>query len=75
MGANGMPNGKVAVLLMNNAGSAQDLTLNFADVPGLSCSKCSVRDIWALKDLGSFQGSYVSKGQASHDAAFLMLGS
>ena len=64
---------KTAVLLMNNDDSAQDLTLSFADIPGVTCTKCAVRDIWAKKDLGTFDTTYVAKGVASHDAPFLII--
>ena len=32
-----------------------------------------VRDVWAKKDLGTASGTYVAKGLAGHDAAFLTL--
>lgn len=41
---------QVAVLLMNQMDSdSQDLTVNFSDVPGLSCATCAVRCIWGRK--------------------------
>jgi hypothetical protein len=64
---------KTAVLLMNNGAAAADLTLAFADIPGVTCSKCHVRDIWARKDLGDFEGSFIAKAVASHDAPFLVI--
>jgi len=64
---------KTAVLLMNNDDSAQDLTLSFADIPDVTCTKCAVRDIWAKKDLGTFDTTYVAKAVASHDAPFLII--
>jgi len=64
---------KIAVLLMNHGDSATDLTFNFADVPGLKCSSCHVRDIWNRKDLGVAQKSFTAKGVASHDSAFLVV--
>lgn len=62
-----------AVLLMNHAGTAQDLSFNFADVPSVTCSKCHVRDIWAKKDLGTFTGSFTASAVGSHDSAFLKI--
>mmetsp|Transcript_25820 Transcript_25820/g.59715 ORF Transcript_25820/g.59715 Transcript_25820/m.59715 type:complete len:417 (-) Transcript_25820:50-1300(-) len=63
----------VAVLLMNHADGAKSMPLRFADVPMLGCSKCAVRDVWGRKDLGVFDGAYVGKFLAGHDAAFLVL--
>lgn len=68
------PLGKgVAVLLMNNADAATDLTLTFSDVPGVTCKSCHLRDIWAREDLGVFDGSYTAKSVASHDAPFIVI--
>ncbi len=39
---------------------------------GLSCMSCNVRDLWAQKDLGSFNSTY-SASVDSHDAAFLVI--
>ena len=64
---------KDAVLLMNHADKAADLTLTFSDIPTATCTKCSVRDVWARKDLGTFDGTFTAKGLASHDAAFLVI--
>lgn len=64
---------KTAVLLMNHGDAASDLTLDFADIPGVSCSNCHVRDIWNHKDLGSSHGSFLAKGVGSHDCAFLII--
>ena len=61
---------KAAVLLMNSDTMTQDLTLNFADVPGLTGS-CFVHDIWAHKDFG--QAKSMTFTVESHDAAFLVL--
>lgn len=64
---------KTAVLLMNHLTDSQDLKFNFADVPGVKCSKCNVRDVWQRKDLGTFSDSYTAKGVEGHDAAFLTI--
>mmetsp|Transcript_20832 Transcript_20832/g.41271 ORF Transcript_20832/g.41271 Transcript_20832/m.41271 type:complete len:429 (+) Transcript_20832:36-1322(+) len=68
-----LENGKVAVLLMNSDVSAGTLTANFSAVPGVTCSSCAVRDVWAKKDLGSFDNSWSGSVDA-HDAAFLVIG-
>eukprot|EP00656_Telonema_subtile_P058251 TRINITY_DN9813_c0_g1_i1.p2 TRINITY_DN9813_c0_g1~~TRINITY_DN9813_c0_g1_i1.p2 ORF type:complete len:159 (-),score=47.33 TRINITY_DN9813_c0_g1_i1:251-727(-) len=61
-----------AVFLMNHGDSA-DLSLTFSDIPGVKCTSCNVRDVWAKKDLGSFTTTFTAKAVASHDAAFLMI--
>ena len=58
---------------MNNGDAAEDLTLAFKDIPGVRCARCHVRDIWAKKDLGDFDGTYVAKGVAAHAAPFLVI--
>jgi len=68
--------GRVAVLMMNSADSTTSLTVNFADVPDVTChttdAGCSVRDIWAHKDLGTFASNYTAS-VVSHDAAFIII--
>jgi alpha-galactosidase len=64
---------KTAVLLMNNIDVAYDLELNFADIPGVTCTTCHVRDIWNHKDLGSFHLKYTAHRVSSHDSAFLII--
>jgi alpha-galactosidase len=64
--------GKVAVLLMNSDSATATLEADFSKVPGVTCTTCSVRDIWAQKDLGSFDGKW-SGSVESHDAAFLVI--
>merc|ERR1712216_641399 len=53
--------------------SPVDLTLDFKDIPGISCTRCHVRDVWKERDLGDFDGSYVAKGVAPHAAPFLVI--
>jgi hypothetical protein len=62
---------RTAVMLINSDDSAQNLTFNLADVPGLT-GPCDVRCIWGHKDLGNFETSFTHE-VASHDAMFLML--
>jgi len=80
---------KTAVLMMNHghahtrsearkhspfaADQEVDLTLHFKDIPGVSCTRCHVRDVWRKRDLGDFDGSYVAKGVAPHAAPFLVI--
>lgn len=62
---------RTAVFLINSDDSAQNLTLNFADVPGLT-GPCDVRCIWGKKDLGNFAETFTHE-VASHDSGFFML--
>ena len=69
-----LPGGaKVAVLMMNHDKRTKDMSLSFKDVPGLTCTKCKVRDVWAKKDLGTFTDTYTAKGLVGHDAAFITI--
>lgn len=61
------------MLLMNNGNTAADLALAFKDIPGVRCTRCHVRDIWAKRDLGDFDGGFVAKAVAAHAAPFLVL--
>ena len=63
---------KTAVLLLNSDAATAQLSVNFKDIPGVTCTKCSVRDIWNHKDLGSFTGSYQASVD-THDAAFVVV--
>jgi len=68
---------KAAVLLINTMNQGfQDLSFNFADVPGLTSEKdaaCAVRNIWTRTDAGSVVNSFTMKAVGAHDAAFLMV--
>ena len=64
---------RTAVLLMNNGDEAADLRLAFKDIPGVRCTRCHVRDIWARRDLGDFDASYLAEGVAPHAAPFLVI--
>ncbi|CAK0846699.1 unnamed protein product [Prorocentrum cordatum] len=65
--------GRVAVLLMSHTEEEQSLTVSFAEVPGLSCSRCIVRDVWQRRDLGVHIERYAAKGLTGRDSAFLIL--
>ena len=58
---------------MNNGDEAADLRLAFKDIPGVRCTRCHVRDIWARRDLGDFDASYLAEGVAPHAAPFLVI--
>ena len=69
-----LPDGKVAVLVVNIAETAQDFELPLADVPGLSCGgSCAVRDVWAGKDLPP-QAKSVAMALRTHQSGFYILG-
>ena len=63
---------KTAVLLMNAGTASESMTVEFKDVPGLKCTKCTVRDIHAHKDLGSFTDKWTGPVEG-HDVAFLVI--
>jgi len=64
---------RTAVLLMNNGDAEVDFTLTFADIPGVTCTSCHVRDILLGTDLGVFDGAFVAEAVASHAAPFLVI--
>ena len=63
---------KPAVLLMNAGTASESMTVEFKYVPGLKCTKCTVRDIHAHKDLGSFTDKWTGPVEG-HDVAFLVI--
>lgn len=64
---------RVAVLMINHDNEAQDLMLRFEDIPGLSCRRCHVRDVWNRLDLGVYSETYVASNVSSHDAPMLIV--
>lgn len=64
----------MAVLLINNDDKAQDLSVTWKQL-GVACADtaCTVRDLWAHKDLGSHSGGYTATQLASRDSAFLLV--
>ena len=70
-----LPDGKSAVLLMNNADETQEVTLRFDQIPAFvdaTIGDFEVRDLWARADLGTFSDS-MSVSLESHDSAFLVV--
>jgi len=63
---------RTAVLMMNHAILEMTMTLKFSEIPGVTCTTCQIRDIWAKKDLGTFNGNYTVT-VAPHDAPFLII--
>ena len=50
--------GERAVLLLNRTGDAASITVHWSDLGLDDSSSATVRDLWARKDLGSFNSSY-----------------
>eukprot|EP01105_Mastigella_eilhardi_P005559 TRINITY_DN17238_c0_g1_i1.p1 TRINITY_DN17238_c0_g1~~TRINITY_DN17238_c0_g1_i1.p1 ORF type:complete len:537 (+),score=140.89 TRINITY_DN17238_c0_g1_i1:140-1612(+) len=53
-----LADGSVAVVLFNRRSVDAEITAQWSDI-GVS-GKCTVRDLWARKDLGKFTGSYTA---------------
>lgn len=73
-----LSNGDVAVLLVNNADGASDLTVQFDDIPGLpggglASFKYALRDVNNRADLGEFVSSFTALAVASHDSVYLRM--
>jgi len=64
--------GERAVLLLNRTGDPAAIAVHWSDLGLTDSSPASVRDLWARKDLGSFNSSYSSTVQ-SNDAAMLIV--
>ncbi|CAE7945701.1 unnamed protein product [Symbiodinium sp. KB8] len=64
---------RTAVLLMNHDRTSHDLVLNFKDVPGLACQKCTVRCLYGHRDLGEHEHSFTAQAVQSHDSRMFIL--
>ena len=64
--------GERAVLLLNRTGDPAAIAVHWSDLGLSDSSPASVRDLWARKDLGSFDSSYSATVQ-SNDAAMLIV--
>ncbi len=64
--------GAHAVLLLNRTGDPAAIAVHWSDLGLSDSSPASVRDLWARKDLGSFDSSYSAIVQ-SNDAAMLIV--
>jgi hypothetical protein len=60
------------VLLLNRTGDPAAIAVHWSDLGLSDSSPASVRDLWARKDLGSFDSSYSATVQ-SNDAAMLIV--
>ena len=69
-----LSNGDFAVLLMNNGAQAQNMTVSFADIPGLKYDQLTIRDVWAHVTIpGCFENQYTIPYVGSRDSVFLRL--
>jgi hypothetical protein len=64
--------GERALLLLNRSGEAASIKVNLSDLGLADSSLATVRDVWAQKDLGSFNGSY-SAAVPALDAVMLIV--
>lgn len=63
---------RVAVFAMNHAPSTSTINVSFAEVPGLSCASCTVRDVWAHETWGLVRGAFAVDLDA-HASLFIVL--
>lgn len=68
-----LPDGAVAVLVVNHGAAAAPALISFAAVPGLACTDCTVTDVWQQQALGSFSQNFSVPALASHDSLFVVL--
>ena len=69
-----LPNGKVAVLVVNLAPETQFFSLPLADVPALVCGgSCTVRDVWAQTDLAP-KKDHLQMTLREHESGYFILG-
>lgn len=64
-----LPKGEQAVLIINTGSSRIDVSVSLAGV-GLETA-CTVRDVWAHRDLGRVSGTWKVTGLTQHDSAFV----
>jgi alpha-galactosidase len=62
--------GSRAVVLFNRGGASADVAVNWTDIGYPAHLSANVRDLWALKDVGKFTGSYTAKVE-SHGVAMV----
>jgi alpha-galactosidase len=72
-----LPDGKMAVLLMNNLNVTADVNISWHELPSdlefrCAAGGCPVRDIYTHKDLGVYDGGFTAN-VAPHDSAFVVV--
>jgi alpha-galactosidase len=60
------------VALFNRGSGSASITVKWSDI-GIPAGAATVRDLWAGKDLGSFNDSYAGSNIASHDVMMLKI--
>ena len=63
---------KTAVLTINTGDQDRNYTISFSAVPGVTCTTCNVRDVWARKDLGPM-ASKIALALPRHDSGLLVI--
>jgi hypothetical protein len=69
------PPGERAVLLLNRTGDPAAIAVHWSDLGISDSSPATVRDLWAHKDLGSFNSSYSATVQSNDMAMLIVHGS
>jgi hypothetical protein len=67
--------GERAVLLLNRTGAAASITASWSDLGLADSSPATVKDVWARKDLGSFNSAYSATVPALDAALVIVRGS
>ncbi|MFY9910542.1 MAG: glycoside hydrolase family 30 beta sandwich domain-containing protein, partial [Candidatus Sulfotelmatobacter sp.] len=65
-----MKDGSRAVILLNRSKSEQEISVKWEELGYPATLSASVRDLWQLKDLGSFSGKF-SSSVVSHGVVML----
>jgi alpha-galactosidase len=65
-----MQNGSRAVALLNRGSATQTITVNWERIGYPGHLSAGVRDLWARKDLGRFDGKFSARVQ-SHEVVML----
>lgn len=63
--------GATAVIIINHAASAVDISIELASVPGISCTSCQVFDVW--KQAGGGMKRLLEATLESHDSMFVTI--
>jgi alpha-galactosidase len=61
-----------AVALFNRGTGSASMTVKWSDI-GIPAGAATVRDLWAAKDLGSFNDSYTASNVGSHNVVMLKI--
>jgi len=67
-----LADGTTAVMLLNKGREAADVTVHWEEI-GLS-GRQPVRDLWARRDLGEFNGHFTAQGLTQHEHRMIKVG-